>query len=151
MPESAARIRLREAREQAAAEREAAGASEPDLDVDKLARHLSSAIAGLDRYIATEAKKRSDKLGIQYAKAADDRVKAATEQTRIEMQRLQDLVAEFRRQREPLERAADRAQRVVGAIHKAKYAGEETISVQALMDILNAPATVPEGATISEG
>lgn len=141
MPEPAARTRLREAREQAAAERES------DLDPAELLKSIAIISANLKRHIKEEGLRIGAELGKNHAKAAQDRIR----ENAVEMQRLQDLVAEFRLQREPLERAADLAHRLAGAIHRAQWGGEETISVKALVGILNAPDTVPEGATISEG
>lgn len=69
-----------------------------DLDVAELARSLAKTAAGLDRFIAAEAQKLANKLAVEYAKAADERVK----QNASDMQRLQDLVAELRRQMKPL-------------------------------------------------
>lgn len=107
--------------------------SEPDAA--ELLKDLKTVSGNLKRLIQEEGRRFGAELGKTYAKAADDRIRESA----VEMQRLQDLVAEFRQQREPLERAADRAQCLAGAIRRAKYAGEETISVQALMDILDAP------------
>jgi hypothetical protein len=69
-----------------------------DLDVAELARSLAKTATGLDRFIATEAQKIANKLAVEYAKAADERIKANA----ADMQRLQDLVAELRRQMKPL-------------------------------------------------
>lgn len=69
-----------------------------DLDIADLARSLAKTVTGLERFIAAEAQKRANKLAVQYAKAADERVK----QNAADMQRLQDLVAELRRQMKPL-------------------------------------------------
>ena len=107
----------------------------PDLDTAELLKDLKTVSGNLKRHIQEEGRKFGAELGKTYAKAADDRIR----ENAAEMQRLQDLVAELRRQHEPLERAADRAQRLAGAIRKARYAGEESISVKALMDILEAP------------
>jgi len=61
----------------------------PDLDVAELARSLEKATNNLDRHIATEAQKRANKLAVEYAKAADERIR----DNAVGMQRLQDLVA----------------------------------------------------------
>jgi len=74
----------------------------PDLDVAELARSLEKATNNLDRHIATEAQKRANKLAVEYAKAADERIR----DNAVGMQRLQDLVAELRRQMKPLTRDA---------------------------------------------
>lgn len=113
-----------------------------DLDVAELARSLAKTAAGLERHIATEAQKRANKLAVQYAKAADERIK----QNAVDMQRLEDLVREFRRQRAPLERSADKAQRLATEIRRAHYNGEQTISVDLLLGLLNVPElTIAEG------
>jgi len=106
-----------------------------DFDVTELAKSLEKTSANLDRLIKTEGLKVGAKLGESHAKAAQDRIR----ENAVEMQRLQDLVDEFRRLREPLERAADLGQCLAGAIHRAQWGGEETISVKALLDIMNAP------------
>lgn len=107
----------------------------PDLDVAELARSLEKTAAALDRHIAAEAQKRAAKLGVQYAKAADERIR----DNAADMQRLEDLVAEFQHQRAPLERAADKGQRLASAIRRAHYNGEQSIPVEVLLDLLNAP------------
>jgi ABC-type transporter Mla subunit MlaD len=115
----------------------------PDLDVEELARSLEKTAAGLERHIAAEAQKRANKLAVEYAKAADERIK----QNAADMQRLEDLVREFRHQRAPLERAADKAQRLASEIRRAHYNGEQTISVERLLGLLNAPEpSTPEGS-----
>lgn len=107
----------------------------PDLDVADLARSLEKTAASLDRHIKTEAQKRAAELGKTYAKAADERIR----DNAADMQRLQDLVAELRRQQAPLNRAADKANRIATVVRRAHYDGEATISVQALLDIINSP------------
>jgi len=74
----------------------------PDLDIEELARSLEKATNNLDRHIATEAQKRANKLAVDYAKAADERIR----DNAVDMQRLGDLVAELRRQMKPLTRDA---------------------------------------------
>lgn len=106
----------------------------PDLDVvAELAASLEKTSANLERRINDEAQKRAAVLGKTYAKAADERIR----DNAVELQRAQDLVRELRRQQEPLNRAVDKANRIATAVRRAHYDGETTISVQALMDIIN--------------
>lgn len=113
-----------------------------DLDVADLARSLEKATNNLERHIATEAQKRANKLAVEYAKAADERIK----DNATDMQRLEDLVRELRRQRAPLERAADKGQRLASEIRRAHYNGEQAISVEKLLALLNAPEpSITEG------
>lgn len=107
----------------------------PDLDVADLARTLEKTAAGLERHIATEAQKRAAKLAKEYAKAADERIR----DNAVDMQRLQDLVVELRRQMKPLIRDGARYSRIVAAVRSAKWAGGETIRLDDLLDIINAP------------
>lgn len=72
----------------------------PDLDPTEIARDLAKTSANLKRHIADEAQKRAAKLGVQYAKAADERIKESA----AELQRAQDLVRELKRQMKPLTR-----------------------------------------------
>jgi hypothetical protein len=69
-----------------------------DIDVNELARSLEKSTANLERHISDEANKRAAVLGKTYAKAADERIR----DNQADMQRLQDLVAELRRQMNPL-------------------------------------------------
>ena len=111
-------------------------------DIEELARSLEKTTGYLDKHIATEAQKRANKLAVEYAKAADERIK----QNAADMQRLEDLVREFRRQRAPLERAADKGQRLASAIRRAHYNGEQVIAVEVLLSLLNDPTpTALEG------
>ena len=71
-------------------------------DIEELARSLEKTTGYLDKYIAAEAQKRANKLAVDYAKAADERIR----ENATDMQRLQDLVAELRRQMKPLTRDA---------------------------------------------
>ena len=112
--------------------------SEPDAA--ELLKDLKTISGNLKRLIQEEGRRFGAELGKTYAKAADDRIR----ENAVEMRRLQDLVKEFRRQREPLEHAADVANRLAGKIRRAHWGGEEVISVQALMDILNAPCTATD-------
>jgi len=113
-----------------------------DLDVAEIARSLEKSLAAFDRLVATEAQKRANKPAVEYAKAADERIK----DNAVDMQRLEDLVRELRRQRAPLERAADRAQRLATEIRRAHYNGEQTIPVEKLLALLNAPEpSITEG------
>lgn len=107
----------------------------PEPDAAELLKDLKVVSANIGRHIKEEGQKVGAALGKTYTKAADDRIR----DNAAEMQRLQDLVAEFRRQREPLERAADKSQRIATVVRRAHWAGEEAISVKALMDIINEP------------
>ena len=104
-----------------------------DLDVAELARSLAKTAAALDRFIATEAQKRANKLAVQYAKAADERIK----DNAVDMQRLQDLVAELRRQMKPLlcTSAAYHAldKHLKDLAHNARQCGTD-VPVEALRD-----------------
>ena len=71
-------------------------------DIEELARSLEKTTNNLDRHIAAEAQKRANKLAVEYAKAADERIR----DNAVDMQRLGDLVAELRRQMKPLTRDA---------------------------------------------
>lgn len=108
----------------------------PEIDVAELARDLQKTSANLKRHITEEATRRAAELGKIYAKAADERIRDKED----ELLRARDVIAEFRRQREPLERAAEKASRLATVIRRAHYAGETTISVKALLDIINGPA-----------
>lgn len=118
-----------------------------DPNAAELLKSLETVSANLKRHIKDEGLRIGAELGKSHAKAANDRIR----ENAAEMQRLQDLVAEFRRQREPLERAADIANRLTDKIRRTHWDGEETISIQALMDILNAPYPPAEGAILGEG
>lgn len=74
----------------------------PNLDVAELARSLEKTTGYLDKFIAAEAQKRANKLAVEYAKAADERIR----DNAADMQRLGNLVAELRRQMKPLTRDA---------------------------------------------
>lgn len=114
----------------------------PDLDVEELARNLAKTATAFDRIIAAEAQKRANKMAVEYAKAADERIK----ENAAEMRRLEDLIREFRRQRAPLERAADAGQRLATEIRRAHYNREQSIPVKTLFSLLNAPnPTAPRG------
>lgn len=110
-----------------------------DLDVTDLARTLEKTAANLERHIAAEAQKRAKKLGETYAKAADERIR----DNAVDLQRAQDLVRELRRQQEPLNRAADKANRIATVVRRAHCNGEDTISVQTLLDIINSSTKEP--------
>lgn len=107
-----------------------------DLDVAELARSLEKTSANLDRHIKAEAQRRAAELGKTYARAADERI----QDNAVELQRAQDLVAELRRQMKPLERNAERYGRIVSVVRSASWAGEKTIDVRVLLDIINGPA-----------
>jgi len=70
----------------------------PEVDVQELARSVEKISANLKQYIAAEAQTIGAKYGVQHAKAADERIQAKD----AELQRAQNLVAEQRRQMEPL-------------------------------------------------
>lgn len=108
----------------------------PDLDVTELARSLEKTAAGLERHIAAEATKRAAKLGQTYAKAADERIR----DNAVDLQRAQDLARELRRQMKPLERNSEKYGRIVSAVRSASWAGEKSVDVKVLLDIINGPA-----------
>lgn len=111
-----------------------------DLDPAELARFLEKTSANLARLIKDEGLKVGAALGKSHAKAAQEQIR----ENAAEMQRLQDLVAEFRRQRKPLESAADVANRLADAIRRAHWGGAEVINVKMLLDIMNAPVATPD-------
>lgn len=75
----------------------------PDLKaVAELTDSLEKITANLNRHIDQEANRRAAERGKVYAKAADERI----QDNAFDMQRLQDLVAELRRQMKPLTRDA---------------------------------------------
>jgi len=114
----------------------------PEPDAAELLKDLKTVSANLKRHIQEEGRKFGAELGKTYAKAAQDRIR----ENAVEMQRLQDLVAEFRRQRKPLEHAADVANRLADKIRRAHWDGDEVISVEMLLGILNAPRQeTPDG------
>jgi len=108
-----------------------------DLDVAELARSLAKATSNLERHIAAEAQKRASKLAVEYAKAADERIR----DNAADMQRLQDLVAELRRQMRPLV-CTSVAYQALGkhlneAAHNAKECGTD-VPLEVLRDALAA-------------
>lgn len=106
----------------------------PDLDVvAELAASLEKTSANLERRINDEAQKRAAALGKTYAKAADERIR----DNATDLQRAQDLARELRRQMKPLERNGERYGRIVAAVRSASWAGETTIDVRVLLDIIN--------------
>lgn len=106
------------------------------LDVADLARALENTSRNLDRHIKTEAQKRAAELGKTYAKAAGERIR----DNAAELQHAQDLVAELRRQMKPLERNAEQYGQIVSAVRSASWAGEKSVDVAVLLDIINGPA-----------
>lgn len=109
----------------------------PDLDVAELARSLEKTTGYLDKFIAAEAQKRANKLAVEYAKAADERIR----DNAADMQRLGDLVAELRRQ---LNVTAQHSASYV-ALGKALRASgvkedrrNDAVSVAALLDCIDA-------------
>lgn len=102
-------------------------------EVTELARTLEKTSANLDRHIKTEAQKRAAELGKTYAKAADERIR----DNATDLQRAQDLARGLRRQMKPLERNGERYGRIVAAVRSASWAGETTIDVRVLLDIIN--------------
>lgn len=107
----------------------------PDLDVAELAHVLEKVSSNLKRHIADEATKRAAELGKTYAKAADERIR----DNAVDLQRAQDLVRELRRQMKALEPTTERYSRIVAAVRSASWAGEDTISVKTLLNIINGP------------
>lgn len=105
-----------------------------DLDVQQLAADLAKATAAFDRIVTNRANDIANKLAVGYAKAAQDKIDAAE----ADAQRWKDLNEELWRQHAPLERAAATGNRLATAIRRAHYAGDTTIDVAALLDIINA-------------
>lgn len=70
----------------------------PEVDVQELVRSVEKISANLKQHIAAEAQTIGAKYSLQHAKAADERIQAKD----AELQRAQNLVAEQRRQMEPL-------------------------------------------------
>lgn len=109
----------------------------PDLDAAELVRSLEKTTGYLDRFIAAEAQKRANKLAVDYAKAADERIR----ENAVDMQRLGDLVAELQRQMRPLlctsaaYHALDRHLRDIA--HNAKECGTD-VPLGALRDAMAA-------------
>lgn len=109
----------------------------PDLDVAELAASLEKTAAHLKHHIAAEAQKRAAELGKTYAKAADERIR----DNATDMQRLQDLVAELRRQLNVTARhsaayvALGKALRQAGVVPKRR---DETVPVSVLLDCIEA-------------
>lgn len=106
-----------------------------DLDVAELARSLEKTSANLDRHIKAEAQKRAAELGRTYAKAADERIR----DNAADMRRLQDLVAELRRQLNVTARhsaayvALGKALRQAGVTPERR---DETVPVSVLLDCI---------------
>lgn len=69
-----------------------------DVDLEAVAADLAKTAASFDRLVAAEAQKRAAKLAVEYAKAADERIR----DNAVDLQRAQDVVAELRRQMRPL-------------------------------------------------
>jgi phage shock protein A len=117
-------------------------------DLAALAENLTTATADakdtakhLKQRIEAEGLKIGAQISKNHALAAKEQIAKVTEEAKSEIQRQADLIAEFRRQREPLERAADKANLIATAVRRAHYAGEDCISVKALLDIINAPTS----------
>lgn len=108
-----------------------------DLDIAELAASLEKTSANFDRHIKAEAQRRAAELGKTYAKAADERIR----DNAADMQRLQDLVAELRRQLNVTARHSA-AYVVLGkALRQAGVVSErsdEAISVAVLLDCIEA-------------
>ena len=109
----------------------------PDLDVAELTSSLEKITANLNRHIDQEANRRAAERGKVYAKAADERIR----DNAFDMQRLQDLVAELRRQLNVAARhsaayvALGKALRQAGVVPERR---DETVPVSVLLDCLNA-------------
>ena len=110
-----------------------------DVDLEAVARDLAKTAASLKRHIEAEGLKVGAALGKQHAKAADERIAEHVKTVGADLQRQADLVKELFRQRVPLERYSDRYGQIVTAVRKAGYAGQDTIPVKVLLDIINAP------------
>jgi len=112
-----------------------------------LAESLTQALAdvaktatAMNRHIEAEGLKIGGRLGVQHAKAADERIKGKE----AELQRATDLVAELRRQMEPLLIRNGKYFQLDRVIRAARRRGERTVPVETLLDIINAPAK-PDG------
>jgi hypothetical protein len=103
------------------------------------AKSLADTSKNLAAYVAAEGKKIGDAHGLRYAKAADERIQEYAKTLGADLQRQTDLNAELFRQRVPLERHSDRYGQIVKAVRAASNAGEESIGVKVLLDIINAP------------
>lgn len=108
----------------------------PDLDAAELTSNLEKITANLNRHIDQEANRRAAERGKVYAKAADERIR----DNAADLQRAQDLVRELRRQMKPLEQNAERYGRIISAVRSASWAGEKSVDVKVLLDIINGPA-----------
>lgn len=102
------------------------------VEAEKTSRNLAA-------HVATEGRRVGAALGRTYAKAAQEQIDEHAKTMGADLQRATDLIAEFRRQRAPLERAADLANRIALAVRQSHYAGEDCISVKALLDIIQTP------------
>jgi hypothetical protein len=108
-----------------------------DLDVEELARSLEKTTGHLDKFINAKAQERANKLAVEYAKAADERIR----ENAADMQLMQDLVAELRRQMGPLECtsaaycALDKHLKEIA--HNAKQCGTD-VPLEALRDAMAA-------------
>lgn len=97
-------------------------------DLNQVAADLAKTAAALERHINTEAQKRANKLAVQYAKAADERIAANA----TELQRAQDLAEELFEQRKMLVRRYDQYMHLEAAIdtlaQTAREHGEHAIA-----------------------
>jgi ABC-type transporter Mla subunit MlaD len=83
-------------------------------ELNEATANLAKATANIDRHIAAEALKRANKLAVQYAKAADERI----EQNAADLQRATDCIAEMRRQMAHLDRIAAQHKDLVRRINE---------------------------------
>lgn len=108
----------------------------PDLKaVAELTDSLEKITANLNRHIDQEANRRAAERGKVYAKAADERI----QDNAFDMQRLQDLVAELRRQLNVAARHSAAYVALGKALRQAGVTSErrdETVPVSVLLDCI---------------
>lgn len=94
-------------------------------DLAALAETLTSTIADVEKtsrniqqHIDAKAKEIGDARGRTYAKAADERIKAVTDEAAIEIRRRDDVIAELRIQLEIQVRKAERGREAEAALRR---------------------------------
>lgn len=109
----------------------------PDLNAADLISNLEKITANLNRHIDQEANRRAAERGKVYAKAADERIR----DNAADMQRLQDLVAELRRQLNVTARHSAAYVALGKALRQAGVTPErraEAVPVSVLLDCIDA-------------
>lgn len=86
-------------------------------ELNEIAASLAKATANFDRLVAVEGKKVGDAFGRTYATAAREQIADKDH----EIQRQTDLVAELRRQMEPLEFRHDEYRRMKSALNELRH------------------------------